>query len=191
MTQHSTRRADIRSRNKTIIFIHSQNNMSDQPTASFRISKACEECRRRKTRCNGLSPCSICRRYMTSCVYRQAKARPQRRRRLQDRGLQLLPATPNSAASHATASGPLSPEQELHLGANPTLDRLPDRGSTRLLRLPTARCIVVSAQRKLPLHPSLFNCIMAHHQTFPCCKRSIRSSLRITACIQHRRGMKR
>ncbi|KAL1635672.1 hypothetical protein SLS58_010175 [Diplodia intermedia] len=43
------------------------------PAASLRgpkISKACEECRRRKQKCNGLSPCNVCSRRNTVCSYR-------------------------------------------------------------------------------------------------------------------------
>lgn len=35
-----------------------------------KISKACEECRRRKQKCNGLSPCNVCSRRNTVCSYR-------------------------------------------------------------------------------------------------------------------------
>ncbi|KAL1626330.1 hypothetical protein SLS56_006914 [Neofusicoccum ribis] len=43
------------------------------PAASLRgpkISKACEECRRRKQKCNGLNPCNVCSRRSTICSYR-------------------------------------------------------------------------------------------------------------------------
>ncbi|KAK7519869.1 fungal-specific transcription factor domain-containing protein [Phyllosticta citriasiana] len=43
------------------------------PAASLRgpkIPKACEECRRRKQKCNGLNPCNICSKRRTSCEYR-------------------------------------------------------------------------------------------------------------------------
>ncbi|KAF2144314.1 uncharacterized protein K452DRAFT_246627 [Aplosporella prunicola CBS 121167] len=35
-----------------------------------KISKACEECRRRKQKCNGLNPCNVCTRRGTPCSYR-------------------------------------------------------------------------------------------------------------------------
>ncbi|RJE21546.1 hypothetical protein PHISCL_06118 [Aspergillus sclerotialis] len=36
----------------------------------WRISKACQECRKRKIRCNGLNPCKTCHLRNTACVYR-------------------------------------------------------------------------------------------------------------------------
>ncbi|KAK8172522.1 hypothetical protein BKA80DRAFT_251862 [Phyllosticta citrichinensis] len=35
-----------------------------------KIPKACEECRRRKQKCNGLNPCNICSKRNTPCEYR-------------------------------------------------------------------------------------------------------------------------
>ncbi|KAJ5378221.1 uncharacterized protein N7496_005630 [Penicillium cataractarum] len=40
------------------------------PTAGWRIPKACQECRKRKIRCNGLTPCKTCQQRNTPCVYR-------------------------------------------------------------------------------------------------------------------------
>ncbi|KAL1390396.1 fungal-specific transcription factor domain-containing protein [Phyllosticta capitalensis] len=46
---------------------------NSSPAASLRgpkIPKACEECRRRKQKCNGLNPCNICSKRNTPCEYR-------------------------------------------------------------------------------------------------------------------------
>jgi uncharacterized Zn finger protein (UPF0148 family) len=55
--------------------------MPPQQGAVIRTSKACEECRKRKIRCNGGSPCAVCQRYSTACTYR-SKARERRQSRL-------------------------------------------------------------------------------------------------------------
>lgn len=46
-------------------------------TVGSKIPKACEPCRRRKIRCNGLQPCTACRGQPAQCAYR-AKARDRR-----------------------------------------------------------------------------------------------------------------
>ncbi|CAL5871568.1 uncharacterized protein PFLUO_LOCUS5821 [Penicillium psychrofluorescens] len=38
--------------------------------SAWRIPKACQECRKRKIRCNGLSPCKTCQLRSTPCLYR-------------------------------------------------------------------------------------------------------------------------
>ena len=54
----------------------SMNQFSDMAETSgetptgWRISKACQECRKRKIRCNGLNPCKTCHLRNTPCVYR-------------------------------------------------------------------------------------------------------------------------
>ncbi|CAG8947103.1 unnamed protein product [Penicillium salamii] len=39
-------------------------------SAGWRTPKACEECRKRKIRCNGVAPCETCCLRKTSCIYR-------------------------------------------------------------------------------------------------------------------------
>ncbi|KAL1993761.1 hypothetical protein VTN49DRAFT_2430 [Thermomyces lanuginosus] len=46
----------------------------------WRISKACQECRRRKIRCDGGEPCQHCRQRQTECLYR-GFVRQRRRKR--------------------------------------------------------------------------------------------------------------
>ncbi|KAJ5715601.1 uncharacterized protein N7483_012782 [Penicillium malachiteum] len=43
---------------------------SNSPGPGWRIPKACQECRKRKIRCNGLNPCKTCERRETPCIYR-------------------------------------------------------------------------------------------------------------------------
>lgn len=43
---------------------------SSEASTGWRISKACQECRKRKIRCNGLNPCKTCHLRNTACVYR-------------------------------------------------------------------------------------------------------------------------
>ncbi|KAJ5623922.1 hypothetical protein N7510_000231 [Penicillium lagena] len=43
---------------------------STTPPSGWRNPKACQECRKRKIRCNGLSPCKTCHLRSTPCVYR-------------------------------------------------------------------------------------------------------------------------
>lgn len=57
-----------------------------------KIPKACDPCRRRKTRCNGERPCQNCHGEPTACSYR-TKARIRQRK---------VPAPPESAASTTT-----------------------------------------------------------------------------------------
>ncbi|GMG51587.1 unnamed protein product [Aspergillus oryzae var. brunneus] len=47
--------------------------MADTPASlqtGWRISKACQECRKRKIKCNGSSPCKTCHLRNTPCIYR-------------------------------------------------------------------------------------------------------------------------
>ncbi|KAJ5537443.1 hypothetical protein N7513_010629 [Penicillium frequentans] len=43
---------------------------SNPPGSGWRIPKACQECRKRKIRCNGLNPCKTCQQRETPCLYR-------------------------------------------------------------------------------------------------------------------------
>ncbi|KAJ5833962.1 transcriptional regulator family: Fungal Specific TF [Penicillium riverlandense] len=54
--------------------------------SAWRIPKACQECRKRKIRCNGLSPCKTCQLRSTPCVYRDFIR--QRRKRNDDKASQ-------------------------------------------------------------------------------------------------------
>ncbi|KAJ5513768.1 hypothetical protein N7463_003320 [Penicillium fimorum] len=43
---------------------------SDKTPAGWRIPRACQECRKRKIKCNGLTPCKTCQLRNTTCIYR-------------------------------------------------------------------------------------------------------------------------
>ncbi|KAL4875272.1 fungal-specific transcription factor domain-containing protein [Aspergillus karnatakaensis] len=72
--------------------------MADSETAAsqpnWRISKACQECRHRKIRCNGESPCKTCSLRRTPCVYREViRQRKKKQKPQQD----AKPETSDSA----------------------------------------------------------------------------------------------
>ncbi|KZN91513.1 Thiamine repressible genes regulatory protein [Penicillium chrysogenum] len=43
---------------------------SDKAQPAWRIPRACQECRKRKIKCNGLTPCKTCQLRNTPCIYR-------------------------------------------------------------------------------------------------------------------------
>ncbi|CRL17388.1 Fungal transcriptional regulatory protein, N-terminal [Penicillium camemberti] len=43
---------------------------SDKAQPGWRIPRACQECRKRKIKCNGLTPCKTCQLRNTPCIYR-------------------------------------------------------------------------------------------------------------------------
>ncbi|KAF7595935.1 hypothetical protein BBP40_004081 [Aspergillus hancockii] len=51
-----------------------------RPTG-YRLQKACQECRRRKIKCDGETPCNHCQRRSTSCFYRDIVRQRMRRNR--------------------------------------------------------------------------------------------------------------
>ncbi|KAJ5583998.1 uncharacterized protein N7459_003798 [Penicillium hispanicum] len=57
---------------------------SNSSTAGWRIPKACQECRKRKIRCNGLNPCKTCQQRNTPCVYRDFIRHRRRKQEYQD-----------------------------------------------------------------------------------------------------------
>ncbi|KAI5302764.1 hypothetical protein KEM56_000383 [Ascosphaera pollenicola] len=46
----------------------------------WRTSKACQECRKRKIKCNGNTPCEMCGRRRTPCVYREITRQRKKKR---------------------------------------------------------------------------------------------------------------
>lgn len=61
--------------------------MSETPSPSlssaWRTAKACQECRKRKIKCNGVEPCKTCQLRNTPCIYRDINR--QRKRKQRDR----------------------------------------------------------------------------------------------------------
>ncbi|KAF7561008.1 hypothetical protein G7046_g3144 [Stylonectria norvegica] len=91
----------------------------------WRISKACHECRAKKIRCNGETPCERCKSRDLDCVYRE-KARNRKRKRpldnspgataLQAPQLVNAPEDGSAAATAGTGDGlGLGGEQSLHI----------------------------------------------------------------------------
>ncbi|SZF05710.1 unnamed protein product [Blumeria hordei] len=51
---------------------------STQPSKRRRISRACDECRKRKIKCDGISPCGNCTSYYLGCTYCKPSNRQKR-----------------------------------------------------------------------------------------------------------------
>ncbi|KKK23501.1 hypothetical protein P175DRAFT_0533402 [Aspergillus ochraceoroseus IBT 24754] len=82
-------------------------------TAGWRISKACQECRKRKIRCNGDNPCKTCQLRNTLCVYREVIR--QRRKKHQDQpgSEELVPPNGSSRPEYgARQESPSSLQQQ-------------------------------------------------------------------------------
>ncbi|KAI9925594.1 hypothetical protein ASPWEDRAFT_173269 [Aspergillus wentii DTO 134E9] len=69
------------------------------------ITRACEPCHLRKTRCNGRQPCKGCQQNHQPCIYRAGSARMKKTRLQEARteGVGLLPKPSTSAATSAEA----------------------------------------------------------------------------------------
>lgn len=93
--------------------------MSETPIpaqlSGWRTSKACQECRKRKIKCNGMEPCKTCHQRNTPCIYREIVR--QRRKKQRDRhsetgGLSQsteLPLRPESSAHQQSPGVPHKP----------------------------------------------------------------------------------
>lgn len=59
--------------------------MSETPSpalsSAWRTAKACQECRKRKIKCNGLEPCKTCQLRNTPCIYRDIVRQRKRKQR--------------------------------------------------------------------------------------------------------------
>ncbi|KAJ5640250.1 uncharacterized protein N7484_008112 [Penicillium longicatenatum] len=110
---------------------------SNPPGSGWRISKACQECRKRKIRCNGLNPCKTCQQRETPCVYRdfirhrrkkneyrEAHSHGQARRASPDSTMQ--PSRPRSSSvmnnfpNSVSATHMTSPSCQMQLYYGPT-----------------------------------------------------------------------
>ncbi|KAE8383813.1 hypothetical protein BDV26DRAFT_287230 [Aspergillus bertholletiae] len=60
----------------------------------WRISKACQECRKRKIKCNGNNPCKTCHLRNTSCVYRDVIRQRKKKHQMNRDGDSLEPQIP-------------------------------------------------------------------------------------------------
>lgn len=80
-------------------------------SSGWRISKACQECRKRKIKCNGLEPCKTCQLRHTPCTYRDVIR--QRKKKHQYR---------QDAEEYASNSARPSPDIPRHSGRrNPSV----------------------------------------------------------------------
>ncbi|KAL9573663.1 hypothetical protein ACKAV7_002207 [Fusarium commune] len=61
------------------VVVSRHNSTATMNTTKWRISKACQECRAKKIKCNGETPCQNCSMRNLSCVYRE-KARNRTRK---------------------------------------------------------------------------------------------------------------
>ncbi|SZF00926.1 unnamed protein product [Blumeria hordei] len=62
---------------------------STQPSKRRRISRACDECRKRKIKCDGISPCGNCTSYYLGCTYCKPSNRQKRPSRKESDELQI------------------------------------------------------------------------------------------------------
>lgn len=85
-----------------------------------RVALACEQCRARKIRCDGETPCSGCRHSGASCTYRNPRHdRKQAARRVSRQQPMLIPSTDNVGSSLDATAAP-TPEA-------PRIDAAPPR----------------------------------------------------------------
>lgn len=79
--------------------------MPETANAALRIPKACQECRKRKIRCNGLNPCKACQQRNASCVYREL-TRSRRGKREYQEARRNDDAAPKGPSSHPAERNP-------------------------------------------------------------------------------------
>lgn len=110
------------------------------PSPGWRISKACQECRKRKIKCDGEKPCKTCRERSTSCVYRDVIR--QRRKKQQQENRDSNPHW--GSAEESDIGRPLTPGLSQ------------DAGST--------------GRRNQPVMYTFHNSVSATHMASPSCK---------------------
>ncbi|KAJ5219531.1 hypothetical protein N7468_008735 [Penicillium chermesinum] len=57
---------------------------SSTSATNWRIPKACQECRKRKIRCNGANPCKTCHQRNTPCIYRDYTRHRRKKHEISD-----------------------------------------------------------------------------------------------------------
>ncbi|KAH1270760.1 hypothetical protein KXW98_004322 [Aspergillus fumigatus] len=78
--------------------------------SGWRIPKACQECRKRKIKCNGVNPCKTCRVRNTLCVYRDViRQRKKKRHGPVDEGLASCESTRTELGTQQPSSPPPQP----------------------------------------------------------------------------------
>ncbi|KAL3481371.1 fungal-specific transcription factor domain-containing protein [Aspergillus californicus] len=76
--------------------------------SGWRISKACQECRKRKIKCNGDNPCKTCQLRRTPCLYREViRQRKKKSREPQESTNEGIGSIPASTATGTSRADPL------------------------------------------------------------------------------------
>ncbi|KAH8695045.1 hypothetical protein BGW36DRAFT_428937 [Talaromyces proteolyticus] len=101
-------------------------------TPRWRISKACEECRRRKIRCDGAEPCQHCKQRSLECEYRGFVRQRKRKHELvsrdaaaednEDDGVADPPRAPSISVPKATATPSARPSVSGTAGRNSVIN---------------------------------------------------------------------
>ncbi|KAJ6111038.1 hypothetical protein N7486_003273 [Penicillium sp. IBT 16267x] len=81
----------------------------------LKVSKACEECRKRKIRCNGVTPCIPCQKRGAACKFRERNRRRRSQREIlqdKDRSLPLQISDPVEESPEETDIPPESRTQQ-------------------------------------------------------------------------------
>ncbi|KAJ5486801.1 hypothetical protein N7530_001101 [Penicillium desertorum] len=75
---------------------------SDKAQPGWRIPRACQECRKRKIKCNGLTPCKTCQLRNTPCIYRDYIRHRRKKHEYEEAGERN---SPRQASSGVPPSG--------------------------------------------------------------------------------------
>lgn len=109
-------------RNQTI---HAYTDVYRKATPRRHTSKACEYCRQRKQKCNGLDPCNVCLGRALPCSYRTVIRQRHRRRisssRVQQGTAQSFPGVPASSSSTIEPSSASSLDPQSQSGSVATM----------------------------------------------------------------------
>ncbi|PWY84832.1 C6 zinc finger domain protein [Aspergillus heteromorphus CBS 117.55] len=79
--------------------------VSPAQPSGWRIPKACQECRKRKIKCNGVNPCKTCQLRHTPCIYREVIRQRKKKHHYPESSASDALAS-NNGASRPDYSGP-------------------------------------------------------------------------------------
>ncbi|KAJ9226741.1 transcriptional regulator family: Fungal Specific TF [Paecilomyces variotii] len=115
------------------------------PLPGWRISKACQECRKRKIKCDGGNPCKTCRERSTSCVYRDVIRQRRKKQQQQQQQQENRDSNPHwGSAEESDIGRPLSPGSSQGAGS--------------------------AGRRNEPVMYTFHNSVSATHMASPSCK---------------------